>query len=138
MLTRALFGIMVRSTAKNPEWSLKTVQMKKDERRLHSLEQVTTAVYALQAASFLIGITFLIALIVNYVKRPDVEGTFLEPHFTWQIRTFWYGLLWGIIGVITHVFLIGYLILLANTVWILYRIIKGWLRLHEGESPYRV
>ncbi|MEJ2394215.1 MAG: hypothetical protein P8Z77_05420, partial [Candidatus Thiodiazotropha sp.] len=65
------------------------------------------------------------------------EGTFLASHFTWQIRTFWYGLLWGAIGLISHFFLISYLILLANTVWILYRIIKGWLRLSEGKALYR-
>ena len=108
-----------------------------DPRRLASLRQITTAVYALQAASFLIGVTALVALIINYVKRPDTEGTFLASHFTWQIRTFWYGLLWGLIGLITHVFFIGYLILLANTVWMLYRVIKGWLRLNDGQTPYR-
>jgi uncharacterized membrane protein len=110
---------------------------KSEEPRLQSLKRITTVVYALQVASFLIGITFLVALIVNYVKRPDAEGTYLASHFTWQIRTFWYGLLWGAIGLISHFFLIGYLILLANTVWILYRIIKGWLRLSEGRALYR-
>ncbi len=108
-----------------------------NERRLRFLTQITRLVYILQAASFLIGITFLVALIINYVKRPDVEGTFLASHFTWQIRTFWYGLLWGLIGLLSHFFVIGYLILAANTVWILYRIIKGWLRLQEGTPLYQ-
>ncbi|MEJ2461650.1 MAG: hypothetical protein P8098_08485 [Candidatus Thiodiazotropha sp.] len=107
------------------------------DRRLRSLKQITTLVYILQAASFLIGVTFLVALIINYVKRPDVEGTFLASHFTWQIRTFWYGLLWGLVGIISHFLLIGYLILAANTVWILYRIIKGWLRLQDDAPLYR-
>jgi len=75
-----------------------------------------------------------VALIINYVKRPDVEGTFLESHFTWQIRTFWYALLWGIIGFVTLFAVIGYLILMANTVWIIYRIVKGWLRLADDMS----
>jgi uncharacterized membrane protein len=107
-----------------------------DDPRLQSLKNITIAVYALQAASFLIGITFLVALIINYVKRPDVAGTYLESHFTWQIRTFWYGLLWGVLGFITLFIVIGYFILLANTVWILYRIIKGWLRLFDGQAVY--
>ena len=101
------------------------------QQKMKSLKQLTIAVYALQTASFMVGITFLVALIINYVKRPDVEGTFLESHFTWQIRTFWYALLWGIIGFVTLFAVIGYLILLANTVWIIYRIVKGWLRLAD-------
>jgi uncharacterized membrane protein len=104
-----------------------------NDRRLSSLKNVTTAVYALQAASFLIGVSSIVALIINYVKRPDVAGTYLESHFTWQIKTFWYGLLWGLLGFLTIFILIGYLILLANTIWILYRIIKGWLQLYDGK-----
>jgi uncharacterized membrane protein len=107
------------------------------ERDLTALKNVTTAVYALQAASFLIGVSFIVALIINYVKRPDVAGTYLESHFTWQIRTFWYGLLWGLLGFLTIFILIGYLVLLANTIWILYRIIKGWLQLYEDKPIYR-
>lgn len=103
-----------------------------DDPRLTSLKHVTTAVYALQMASFLIGITFLVALIINYVKRPDVAGTYLESHFTWQIRTFWYGLLWGVLGLILLFVVIGYLVLVANMVWVLYRVVLGWLKLHEG------
>ena len=103
-----------------------------DDPRLTSLKHVTTAVYALQVASFFVGVTFLIALIINYVKRPDVAGTYLESHFTWQIRTFWYGLLWGILGFISLILVIGYLILVASMVWVLYRVIKGWLKLNEG------
>ncbi len=107
-----------------------------DPRRLSSLKTITTAVYALQTAAFLIGITSLVALIINYMKRPDVEGTYLASHFTWQIRTFWYGLLWALLGLLSHFFLIGYLILLANTVWIIYRIVKGWLTLQEEKPLY--
>ena len=101
-----------------------------------SLRQICTLVYALQAASFLVGVTFLVALIISYVKRADAAGSYLESHFTWQIRTFWYGLLWGLVGLLGHFLLIGYLILLANTVWVLYRVIKGWLRLHEGRPVH--
>jgi uncharacterized membrane protein len=102
--------------------------------RLRSLKHLTTAVYALQAASLIIGVTFLVALILNYVKRSDVQGTYLESHFTWQIRTFWYALLLGVLGLTTRFIVVGYLILLANTIWVVYRIVKGWLRLAE-ERP---
>jgi uncharacterized membrane protein len=93
-------------------------------------------VYALQAASFLTGVTLLIGVIINYVKRGDVTGTWLAGHHRWQTRTFWYVLLWGAVGVVTSFILIGYLILLANAVWLIYRILKGWLALGDGRSPY--
>jgi len=97
---------------------------------------VTVVVYALQAASFLAGITFLVAVIINYVKRPDVRGTWLESHFRWQIRTFWFSLLWTVIGVITSYILVGYVILLAALIWFIYRVAKGWLRLLDGKRMY--
>jgi uncharacterized membrane protein len=97
----------------------------------HGLKTIVTVVYALQAAGFFLGITWLIAVIVDYVKRDDAVGTWLESHFRWQIRTFWWGLLWGIIGGILMLILIGWLVLAANAVWIIYRIVKGWLRLTE-------
>jgi uncharacterized membrane protein len=101
------------------------------ENQERSLRKIATAVYALQAAGFLFGITWLIAVIVDYVKRDDARGWWLESHFTWQIRTFWWGLLWGAIGGVLLLVLVGYLVLVANAVWIIYRIVKGWLRLAE-------
>ena len=97
----------------------------------HGLKTVATVVYALQAAGFFVGITWIIAVIVDYVKRDDARGSWLESHFTWQIRTFWWGLLWGVIGGVLLLVLVGYLVLVANAVWIIYRIVKGWLRLAE-------
>jgi len=96
-----------------------------------SLRNIATAVYALQAAGFLFGITWLVAVIVDYVKRDDARGSWLESHFSWQIRTFWWGLLWGVIGGVLLLVLVGYLVLVANAAWIIYRIVKGWLRLAE-------
>ncbi len=95
------------------------------------LRNVATAVYALQAAGFLFGITWIIAAIVDYVKRDDAAGTWLESHFRWQIRTFWWGLLWGVIGGILFIVIIGWFVLMADAIWIIYRIVKGWLRLAE-------
>lgn len=101
-----------------------------------SAKQLTTVIYALYAASFLVGITSIAAIIMNYIKRDDVAGTYLESHFRWQIRTFWFSLLWGFIGVFTMLFGIGVLILLADAVWVIYRIVKGWLNLNEGKPMY--
>jgi uncharacterized membrane protein len=107
-----------------------------DDEQLKSARTITTAVYALQAASFLLGITFLVAVIVNYVKKEDVQGTWLESHFRWQIRTFWFSLLWTVIGVITLLIFVGYFILIATSIWVIYRIVKGWLRLTENKEMY--
>jgi uncharacterized membrane protein len=93
-------------------------------------------VYGLQAASFLSGITSIVGVILNYARRGQVAGTWLESHFTWQIRTFWYSLLWGLAGLSTLAFFVGYLILLAATLWAIYRIAKGWLNLTDGRPMY--
>ena len=98
-----------------------------------SLKTLATVVYALLALGFLNGITWIVAVVIDYVKRDEAKGTWLESHFSWQIRTFWWGLLWGALGVITFVILIGWLILIADTVWIIYRIVKGWLYLNDGK-----
>jgi uncharacterized membrane protein len=103
--------------------------MAADEKELKTL---TTVVYALQAAGFFVGVTWIVAVVVNYVKKEDVAGTWLESHFRWQVRTFWWGLLWGVIGAITAFILVGFAVLFADTVWIIYRIVKGWLRLSEN------
>jgi uncharacterized membrane protein len=104
-----------------------------DAQRLNSLKTIATVVYALQAAGFFIGITWLVAVVLDYVKKDDARGTWLESHFRWQIRTFWWGLLWGVIGAILLLVLVGYFVLLATAIWIIYRIVKGWLSLSEGK-----
>lgn len=118
----------------------------------NSKKTITIFIYALQAASLLLGITFIVAVIINYVKKSDVKGTWLESHFKWQIRTFWFYCLWtiiGVVGVITAPFSIGYflfagyiflftsyVLLVVNFIWVMYRIIKGWLRLYGGKEMY--
>jgi len=101
-----------------------------------SAKNIATLVYALQAASFLVGITMIVAIVVNYVKVEDVRGTLAESHFRWQIRTFWFALLWSVLGLILCVAVVGYFILLATCIWVIYRIVKGWLRLSEGKAMY--
>ena len=102
-----------------------------------SLKTITTVVYALQAVSFFIGITFIAGVIVNYIKKSAVEGTWLESHFRWQIRTFWFSVLWSIIGFVLVFVLIGYLVLAADALWVIYRIVRGWLNLSEGKAMYQ-
>jgi uncharacterized membrane protein len=104
-----------------------------------SLITITTAVYVLLAIGILPPFfpAFIAAVIINYVKRDDVRGTFLESHFRWQIRTFWFGLLWLGVGLLTWLILIGYLITAAGFIWIMYRIIKGWLDLVDRKPMYR-
>ena len=106
--------------------------MEADE-KLKSLRTVTLAVYVLQAAGFVTGgLGWIVAVVMNYVKKEEVAGTWLESHFRWQIRTFWFGLLWGVIGGILAIVMVGFAILFANTIWIIYRIVKGWLNLNDN------
>ena len=95
------------------------------------LKDLTLLVYILQAVGLFIGLTWIAAVIVNYVKREDVRGTWLESHFDWQIKTFWVGLAGSILGWLTIWILIGWLILFAIGVWAIYRIVKGWLALND-------
>ena len=105
-----------------------------NEAQIKSLRSLTQVVYILYALSYFTGITAIIGIIINYVKKEDVAGTWLESHFRWQIRTFWFGLLWAVIGAATIVILVGMAILFANFCWIIYRIVKGWLNLND-EKP---
>ena len=98
--------------------------------------KIATVVYALQAASFCVGITYIGAIVINYVKKAEVQGTWLASHFRWQIRTFWFSILWTILGSLTIFIFIGYIILVMNFVWVIYRIVKGWMRLSDGMEMY--
>ncbi|RLJ68308.1 DUF4870 family protein [Sulfurisoma sediminicola] len=105
-----------------------------DEESLRKLKNVALAGYALQALAFFLGgIPSIVAIVLAYVKRDDARGTWLESHFRWQIRTFWFALLGGFIGVVTLIILVGWLVLVATTVWVIYRIVKGWLALNDGK-----
>lgn len=83
--------------------------------------------------AFLTGWPSIIAVIINYAKRADARGTWLESHFRWQIRTFWYALLWVVIALLLAITLIGIpvavVIAWCAGLWILYRIARGWARL---------
>ena len=99
-------------------------------------KSLTSLIYLFYALSLVLGVTALVAIVMNYVKRDDVRGTWLESHFRWQIRTFWFSLLWGALGVITFLLIVGWFILIADLLWFIYRIVKGWIRLNDGKPMY--
>ncbi|HEU4344883.1 MAG TPA: hypothetical protein VFU31_25310 [Candidatus Binatia bacterium] len=119
-----------------------------------SLVSVTHLVYALHALSLLIGVTTaativgafvfgvpsIIAVVINYVKRGEARGTFLESHFRWQIRTFWFALLWCMIGAVLFATIVGIplavVVFFAAGVWTIYRIARGWLALRDRKPMY--
>ena len=102
-----------------------------------SAQNATQLVYILQAVGFLLGLTWIAAVIVNYVKQDEVKGSWLESHFRWQIRTFWFGLLWAFIGLLTAIILVGFLVLAANYVWLIYRVVRGWLDFTSRKPMYQ-
>lgn len=104
-----------------------------DGEKIRSLKSLTQVVYVLYALSYFTGITAIVGIIINYVKKDDAAGTWLESHFRWQIRTFWFGLLWAVIGAMTAFIAIGFAVLFANFCWIIYRIVKGWLNLNDNK-----
>ncbi len=83
----------------------------------------------------------IIAVIISYVKRGSARGSWAASHFRWQIRTFWFALLWLLVAVLLIVTLVGAPVglgLLATvTVWLIYRIARGWLRLLDRRPMYR-
>lgn len=120
------------------------------------LVQLTHVIYGLHAFSAVMGIvssaavvtTFLtgwpsiLAVILNYVKRGDVRGSWLESHFRWQIRTFWFGVLWVGLCALLVVLTLGlglivvWLPLALVAIWFVYRVGRGWLRLNERRPMY--
>ena len=92
---------------------------------------VATVVYALQALWFVVGIFYIVSVIINYVKQEDVRGTLAESHFRWQIRTFWFSMLWTVLGGLTFWIGIGFVIWAGTVIWVVYRIVKGWLYLND-------
>lgn len=119
-----------------------------------SLVTYTNVIYGLHALAVLIGLTTahtivfsfvgslpsIVAVIMNYARRSATRGTYLESHFRWQIRTFWYALLWACASILLIVTIIGILIglvgLIALAIWIVYRVARGWLALRDKRPMY--
>jgi uncharacterized membrane protein len=105
---------------------------------LHAFSLLTGIIGAATViGAFLTGWPSIIAVILNYVKRGDVRGTWLESHFRWQIRTFWFGLLWVVLcGLFVFVtlgigLLVAWIPLAFVTLWFVYRIVRGWMALNN-------
>jgi len=117
-----------------------------------SLVQLTHFIYGLHAIAVLVGVTSaatvaggfvfglpsLCAVFLNYLKRGDVRGTWLESHFIWQIRTFWFTLLWLVVYGLLIITIIGiplaWILIGVLGLWVGYRVIRGWMALF-GERP---
>ena len=114
-----------------------------------SLVQLTHIIYGLHAVAvgvgvtsaatvaggFVFGLPSLIAVFINYLKRGDVKGTWLESHFRWQIRTFWFTFLWLVIYGLLVITLIGipiaWILIALLGLWVAYRVIRGWVALAD-------
>lgn len=112
---------------------------------------VSHVVYALHASAIVVGIAgaptvvgsfvgslpSILAVVLNYLKRGDADGTWLASHYGWQIRTFWFALLWFLIAWMLILTVIGALVgvpvLIVLTLWLVYRIARGWLRLMDRQ-----
>ena len=110
---------------------------------LHAFSLVTGIITAATVVgAFLTGWPSIIAVIINYVKRSEARGTWLESHFRWQIRTFWFGLLWVALCVLVVVATLGVGLLIAWLplgvvgLWFIYRVASGWLRLKDQRPMY--
>jgi len=108
---------------------------------LAALIGISTAAFI--ATAFVFSIPSIIAVIMNYMRRDDVRGTWLESHFSWQLRTFWWAALWIVVVVVfsTPLVLLFGLGLVTMWIgisfvglWILYRVVRGWLALKDGRA----
>ena len=119
-----------------------------------SLVTYTNVIYGLHSLSVLIGLTTfhtvvgsfvwglpsIIAVIMNYARRSATHGTYLESHFRWQLRTFWYAVLWACVSGLVLITIIGLFLglagFLALAIWIIYRLARGWLALRDRKPLY--
>ncbi|MCO5101397.1 MAG: hypothetical protein M9885_10980 [Burkholderiaceae bacterium] len=104
------------------------------ENRVPDAKRLATICYALYALSCVIGITAIAAIIINYLKREEVAGTWVASHFEWQIKTFWYGLAGAVVSWLLMFVLVGFPLMLAVGIWVIYRIVKGWLALADDKA----
>ncbi len=109
-----------------------------ESRRERSARLLTVVVYGLQLGTFIIPvIPPLIGVIINHVKLRDCRGMIYESHFRWQIRTFWWTVLWTLIGsALIQMGPLGGLILIGLFIWYLYRIVRGFIAWTEERPMY--
>jgi uncharacterized membrane protein len=108
---------------------------------LHTLAIVVGVIgTATVIGSFLWSIPSILAVILNYAKRSEAYGTWLESHYRWQIRTFWFAAFWvcaAFVLIVTIILIpIAWMIMAATSIWLIYRIARGWLRLRDRLPMY--
>ena len=92
--------------------------------------------YVLHLIGAVAGITSIAGLVINYLKRDGYDELF-DSHHAWMIRSFWWAILWCVIGIVTWVILVGWVILIAVWVWYIYRHVRGLVALLNGEPMPR-
>lgn len=96
-------------------------------------------VYILHVLGFFTGgITSIAAIIINYVKMGDMKSQVAISHFKWQIRTFWWSLLWSVISLVLVYFVVGFLGFVILFFWFVYRLVIGMINLNSGKGMYGV
>jgi len=133
---------------------LSSAEETKSEEPVHSALVAAHIVYALHAVAIVLGITgsatviggfvgsvpSIIAVIINYLKRGGARGSWAASHYRWQIRTFWFALLWLLIAMLLVVTVVGAPfglgLLIVVTLWLIYRIARGWMRLLDKQPMY--
>lgn len=110
------------------------------ENHLESTKNLAWCLYLAHAASFLfsLGLLSFIPLFINYIKRQDAIGTFVHSHHNWQIRSFWWYLLWMLVGGILFMSIIGimlgWLVWTGAWLWKAYRLLKGFVDLNDNKA----
>lgn len=105
------------------------------EDQIEAIKPLTQLLYLFYAFAYpTLGVSALIAIMVNYWKLETVKNTWLEGHFSCQISLFWHGLLWGLIGWLTLVLYAGYIVLAVSFIWMLYRVVTGWKLLQINQA----
>lgn len=123
-------------------------------RSLITFNHITYFLYVI--SYFTAGLLWIVPIVMNYMKRHDAEGSWLATHFDWQIKTFWYSIVWFCLGIIIIVFAlggvgvsvladsgniaigsvllaaVGLLIMTFTFIWHLYRVIRGWIALTDN------
>lgn len=97
-------------------------------------KNVVLVIYVLYALAVLTGVSAIAGVIVAYIKRDDVQGTWLASHIDWQIKTFWWGLGLGILSTLLIAVIVGIVMWVALGCWLIYRVAKGWLRLNDNRE----
>ena len=126
---------VVEMARKDNDPNVSQSQVTKEQ--VESAKKWTQYTYITMAVGLLFWPAFIAAVIMAYVKKDDAKGTWTESHTRWIIRTFWFSAMYSVIGVILAFVVIGYFVLLANFIWTIYRVVKGFMRFNDSKEMYK-